>query len=106
MLLRKGKTQTAQILKEETFNLLCTPQLSEEIMPGKERWGLGVRVITDDSYPYLPKGSYGWSGAYGAHFWIDPVYEIFAVFMKISKVDGGSANESARMLERAVYSSF
>lgn len=106
MLLRKGKTQTAQIIKEETFNLLCTPQLSEEIMPGKERWGLGVRVITDDSYPYLPKGSYGWSGAYGTHFWIDPVNEIFAVFMKNSKVDGGSANESARMLERAVYSSF
>ena len=47
--------ESAQILKEETFNMLCTPQVSKEIMPGRERGGLGVRVITDDSYPYWPK---------------------------------------------------
>ena len=106
MLLCKGKTDEGQILRGETFDLLCTPQISTEIMPGKERWGLGVRIITDDSYPYLPKGSFGWSGAYGSHFWIDPVNHIAAVFMKNSKFDGGAANESARNFEKAVYSSF
>jgi CubicO group peptidase (beta-lactamase class C family) len=54
----------------------------------------------------LPKGSYGWSGAYGSHFWIDPTNQIFAVYMKNSKVDGGSGNESAVKFEKAVYSSF
>lgn len=106
MLLYKGKTEAGQILREETFDLLCTPQVSSDIMPGKERWGLGVRVITEDSYPYLPKGSFGWSGAYGSHFWIDPVNRVAAVFMKNSKFDGGAANESARNFEKAVYSSF
>ncbi len=105
MLLNKGKTDTATILSEKTFKLLCTPQVPYEIMPRNIRWGFGVRVITEDTYPYLPVGSFGWSGAYGTHFWIDPVNKIFAVYMKNSKVDGGAANESAVNFERAVYSS-
>ena len=105
MLLNQGKTETGRILDEKTFHQLCQPQVSQEIMPGNERWGLGVRVITEDTYPYLPKGVFGWSGAYGSHFWIDPVNKIFAVYMKNSKYDGGSGNESAVNFEKAVYSS-
>lgn len=106
MLLNKGKTDTATILKEETFNQLCTPQVPYEIMPTNARWGLGVRVITEASYPSLPVGSFGWSGAYGSHFWIDPENKVFAVYMKNSKFDGGAANESAVNFEKAVHASF
>lgn len=102
MLLNKGKG----IITENTFNQLCTPQVPKDIMNGKERWGLGVRVITEPDYLYLPVGAFGWSGAYGNHFWIDPINQIFAVFLKNSKFDGGAANESARNFEKAVYSSF
>lgn len=102
MLLNKGLAGNKRILKEETFSQLCTPQVSHEIMPYSERWGLGMRVITNDSSP-LPKGSFGWSGAYGSHFWIDPTNKIFAVFMKNSRIDGGAGNESAVNLEQAVY---
>ena len=31
--------------------------------------------------PRIPNGSFGWSGAYGTHFWVDPVEEIVAVMM-------------------------
>ena len=103
MLLHKGKTNSTQILKEQTFNQLCTPQLSKAIMPGHTQWGFGVRVITNESYPTLPKGCYGWSGAYGSHFWIDPTNNIVAVFMKNAASDGGAGNESARNFEKAVY---
>lgn len=106
MLLNRGRTDSRRILREDTFNLLCTPQVSDAIMHGSERWGLGVRVIAEDNYPNLPVGSFGWSGAYGSHFWVDPVNRIFAVFMKNSKFDGGSGNESAVNFEQAVYSSF
>ena len=106
MLLNQGETENGRILKSSTFNQLCTPQVSKEIMPWQERWGLGVRVITEDSYPHLPKGTFGWSGAYGSHFWIDPINKIAAVFMKNSKYDGGAGNQSARNFEEAVYSSF
>ena len=106
LLLSEGTFRGVTILKKETFRLLCTPQVSKEIMPMEERWGLGVRVITEEDYPYLPVGSFGWSGAYGSHFWIDPTNRLFAVFMKNSRVDGGAANESARMFEKAVYTAF
>ena len=104
MLLNKGKGEKGRILKEETLNLLCTPQVSYEIMPQNARWGLGVRVITEPSYTYLSVGSFGWSGAYGSHFWIDPENKIVAVYMKNSRVDGGAGNESAVNFEIAVHS--
>jgi len=105
MLLNNGAIPEKRFISEETFKLLSTPFVSSDIMPGWERWGLGVRVITDDSYPNLPVGAFGWSGAYGSHFWIDPINNIAAVFMKNSLFDGGAANESARSFEKAVKES-
>ena len=106
MLLNNGKTPKKHILSEETFRLLHTPFVSEEIMPSYERWGLGVRVIVTEECKTLPVGAFGWSGAYGSHFWIDPTNKVVAVFMKNSFFDGGSGNESARNFEKAVNDSF
>ncbi len=105
MLLNKGKTPTKQIISENTFKLLHTPFVSETIMPGYERWGLGVRVIVNEDYEILPVGAFGWSGAFGTHFWIDPTNNIAAVYMKNSLFDGGAGNESARNFEKAVNES-
>lgn len=105
MLLNKGKAPTKQIVREDTFRLMHTPFVSEDIMPSSERWGLGVRVIVREDYENLPVGAFGWSGAYGTHFWIDPTNNIAAVYMKNSVVDGGAANESARNFEKAVKDS-
>ena len=106
MLLNKGRIVEGRLISEETLRLLHTPSVSEEIMPESERWGLGVRVIVDESYGLLPVGSFGWSGAYGTHFWVDPENRVAAVFMKNSLFDGGAANESARKFEQAVCDSF
>lgn len=105
MLLNKGIFNGNRILSEETFSLLCTPHVSKKIMPGNTQWGLGVRVITEDSYKYLPVGTFGWSGAYGSHFWVDPQNELIAVYMKNSLFDGGAGNESAVNFEKAVNAS-
>lgn len=106
MLLHCGKTESKTIVTAETFAMLSVPYVPETIMPGNQSWGFGVRVITKPEYGTLPPGSYGWSGAYGSHFWIDPENRIVAVFMKNSRIDGGSGNESARKFETAVYGSF
>ena len=106
MLLNNGKTPKKQILSEKAFRALHTPFVSEEIMPSNERWGLGVRVIVKEDYKTLPVGAFGWSGAYGSHFWIDPINKVAAVFMKNSLFDGGAGNESARNFEKAVNDSF
>ena len=105
MLLNSGSTHNESLISKETFNLLHTPSVSTLIMPGNQNWGLGVRVITDKSYCTLPVGTFGWSGAYGSHFWIDPQNKIAAVYMKNSLFDGGAANESARNFEKAVNDS-
>ena len=102
MLLNRGQG----LISEDTFSLMCTPSVPEEIMPIHERWGLGVRVITKEYYEDLPVGSFGWSGAYGTHFFVDPVNKIAGVYMRNSRVDGGSGSESARNFERAVHRSF
>ncbi len=65
-------------------------------------WGLGVRVITSDNN-HRPKGSFGWSGAYGTHFWVDPKNKITAVLMRNSLYDGGGSSSISAELEKHVY---
>ena len=57
-----------------------------DTFPGRragESWGLGVRVITDAAArdTWLPNGSFGWTGATGTHFWIDPDNQIIGIMM-------------------------
>ncbi len=88
MLLHNG----AGLLKPESVN-----KMASEVWPG---WGLGVRIVGND--PYLNRMTYGWSGAYGTHFFIDPSQDLVAIYMKNSMYDGGSGAQSARAFERLV----
>lgn len=106
MLLNRGEINGSRVISEKAVKLISTPQVPESIMPGNERWGLGVRVITSDNYKYLPVGAFGWSGAYGTHFWIDPINSIAAVYMKNSVFDGGSGAVTAAKFEKDVFNSF
>ena len=104
MLLDGGVFNGRRILSEESIKLMATPHVSEEIQPGAARWGLSVRVIVGENR--RPVGTYGWSGAYGTHFWVDPENKIFAVYMKNSHFDGGSGAKTSAQFERDVYASF
>ena len=105
MLLHEGCLDGEQVIPCNVISQMRVPQLSKDIMPGNECWGLGVRIITDKDYPTLPVGAYGWFGAYGSRFWVDPANRIAAVYMKNSLVDGGSHSQSARSFENAVHRS-
>ena len=106
MLLNGGKVGDKQIISEESYKELSSPQHPYNFTH-HEGWGLGVRIIKEENYPYLlPVGAFGWSGAYGTHFFVDPVNKIVAVMMKNSKIDGGAANETANNMEKAIYTSF
>ena len=93
-----------RLVSEKSFRLFITPVTDNKIMPGNTKWGLGVRVITGYDHT-LPKGSYGWSGAYGTHFWIDPVNRIAAVYMKNSVFDGGAGCMTGEEFEKDVMKS-
>ncbi len=104
MLLNNGVTANGKrILKESTAKLIGTPVI--EIENDLVSWGLGVRVVTNKEYTYSPLGIYGWSGAYGSHFWVDPNNKITAVFMKNAGYDGGAGNKSSLRFEQAVTDS-
>lgn len=95
-----------RVLPEETVRAMRTPQLPEEVEMYGERWGLGMRVVTAPGYPHgLGVGCFGWSGAYGTHFWVDPENRLSVVMMKNSLFDGGAGNQSACALERDVSAS-
>lgn len=103
MLAMGGKTRDGKrILPNELITLMATPAEPYGLSPS-EKWGLSVRVITQDTNR-LPLSSFGWSGAYGCHFWIDPINNITAIYMKNSQYDGGSGALTAANLERDVYS--
>ena len=106
MLLGRGTLNGARIVKPETFDLMPRPYVPKSVM-GKDAitsWGLGVMVYTGDGN--RPAGTYGWSGAYGTHFWIDPINEIIAIYMKNTRWhDSHGAGNTGRQFERDVYSS-
>ena len=104
MLLAGGKNANGErIISHDMINMMQAPSVSNEVMPGPQKWGLGVRVITSDDYTHLPVGSFGWSGAYGAHMWVDTTNKITAVYMKNSLYDGGSGALTAVNFEDDIY---
>ena len=106
MLLCNGQYAGKQILLPASVASISTAQLPSHLQPGVARWGLGVRVIVSDDGHNLPLGAYGWSGAYGCHFWIDPINEITAVYMKNSLYDPGAGSLTGSNFEADVYHSF
>lgn len=89
MLLQGGEFEGNRLLKPETVAQMATPHVPQWLMPRTKRWGLSVKVVTSPEYGRLPLGCFGWSGAYGTHFWIDPENHIAAIYMKNSRHDGG-----------------
>ena len=99
MLLCGGVFEGKRVISEKSVAEISKPQFFKR---PEVSWGLGVRVITGEDS--LPVGSYGWSGAYGSHFWIDPSNKIVAIYMKNSWYDGGSGATTSKNLEKDVYS--
>lgn len=102
MLLHDGQYGGRQILTPESLAAMRLPRIPETV-PGistTETWGLGVRVIKN--HAVLPRGCFGWSGAYGTHFFVDPENRLYAIYMKNSYYDGGAGAKTANEFEEDV----
>ena len=55
---------------------------SLELLPGRG-FGLSVQVVSDPitAGNRVSTGSFGWDGAYGTHFWVDPKEKIVGILM-------------------------
>lgn len=98
MLLQRGTFEGKRIVSEKVLNEM---HKTSENIP----CGFGVRVIGEGCDANLPAGVYGWSGAYGTHFWVDPQNEIIAIYLKNSLYDGGADALTSKKFEYDVYHS-
>lgn len=62
-------------------------------------------ALIDPGQPLTP-GSFGWSGAYGTHFWMDPARKLCAVYMSNLADGGGAGAPTAFEFERDVMAGF
>jgi CubicO group peptidase (beta-lactamase class C family) len=85
MLAEGGQLGTARILAPRTVEMMGSTFIPDTL-PGRspgEGYGLSVRVVNDPAArrTLVSKGSFGWSGAYGTHFWVDPEKHLVGILM-------------------------
>jgi CubicO group peptidase (beta-lactamase class C family) len=90
MLANRGELDGKRVLGRRTVEMMASIHIPDTL-PGRtpgEGYGLTVRVISNAGAAgtELSNGSFGWSGAFGTHFWVDPKEKIVAVLM----TQGGS----------------
>jgi Beta-lactamase class C and other penicillin binding proteins len=85
MLLEGGQLRGKRLLSPRTVELMSSVFVPDTL-PGRapgRGFGLSVQVVSDPvaaGYRVSP-GSYGWDGAFGTHFWVDPKEKIVGVMM-------------------------
>jgi len=85
MLVNGGRLNGKVLLSPRTVEMMGSVH-APDTLPGRPRgegYGLSMRVVNDPvaRNTFLSQGSFGWSGAYGTHFWVDPKEKIVAVLM-------------------------
>jgi CubicO group peptidase (beta-lactamase class C family) len=89
MLLNGGELNGVRLLSPKTIEWMTVNHigtltfLTADGRENKNSFGLGVYVVTERGRSETPKsvGSYGWGGALGTTFWIDPEEELIGILM-------------------------
>lgn len=99
MLCGEGEYKGVRILSQNAVRAMRKPHYPDGFadMNGFFNWGYAVRVRSEaeDGVQELTPGSYGWSGAYNTHFWVDPVRKLTAVLMSNLDNAGGAGSQTA-----------
>jgi CubicO group peptidase (beta-lactamase class C family) len=85
MLSSGGQWNGKRLLSPKTVELMSSVFVPDT-MPGRSPgrgYGLSVEVVSDPvaAGRRVSKGSFGWDGAYGTHFWVDPQEKLIGVMM-------------------------
>jgi len=85
LLLNGGELDGARLLSPPAAELMSAV-FAPDTLPGRnpgEGYGLGVRVVTDRAgrNTLVSNGTFGWSGAYNTHFFIDRERDLVGIFM-------------------------
>jgi CubicO group peptidase (beta-lactamase class C family) len=85
MLANGGQLNGKRLLSPKTVELMSSI-FAPDTLPGRAKgrgFGLSVQVISDAiaANTRISNGSYGWDGAFGTHFWVDPKEKIVGILM-------------------------
>jgi CubicO group peptidase (beta-lactamase class C family) len=87
MLLNGGQFDGARLVSRKTVEMMTVNNISkltlwQDAYRGY-RFGLGFRVRQDlgESATLGSVGEYGWGGAYGTYFWVDPKEQLIGILM-------------------------
>ena len=85
MLLEGGQLNGKRLLSPKTVDLMASifvPDTFPGRSPGRG-FGLSVQVVSDPIAAGIraSTGTFGWDGAYGTHFWVDPKEKIVGILM-------------------------
>ena len=111
MLVNDGKYCGKQMLKEETVKRMqVIVPVEAEPITGLEgmKWALGVIVRTNPEIcgKYITKGTYGWSGSFGTHFFVSPEDELECVFVTNRSDLNGAFSYISKKVEELVFQTF
>jgi CubicO group peptidase (beta-lactamase class C family) len=87
MILNGGELDGVRLLGPSTVNLMITNHTGDKpiYIRGRDAYGfgLGFSMLTDpdNSREGLTPGAFGWGGAWGTVFWIDPVEQTVMIFL-------------------------
>jgi CubicO group peptidase (beta-lactamase class C family) len=106
MLLNGGQLNGKRILSPRTVELMRSMHIPDTLQGrrGGEGYGLSVRVINDavKRETFLSNGTFGWSGAYGTHFFVDPKEKVVAVVMTQTSTPGVNADFENAVMQAIV----
>jgi len=85
MLANGGQLNGKRLLSPKTVELMSSI-FAPDTLPGRPKgrsFGLSVQVINDAvlANTRISNGSYGWDGAFGTHFWVDPKEKMVGILM-------------------------
>jgi CubicO group peptidase (beta-lactamase class C family) len=85
MLAGGGEMNGKRLLSRKTVEMMSAAHVPDTLpgRPAGEGYGLSVRVVTNHAArgTMLSNGTFGWTGAQGTHFFVDPKEELTAVLM-------------------------
>lgn len=99
-----GELNGHRILSSRTVDLMTVDHMPENVpFRAGEGFGLGFDVVTDPGKRGFPGGigEFGWGGAYGSTYWVDPAEDLVVVYF--TQLRPSSIVKDQLMLRALIY---
>lgn len=109
MLLNGGEVDGVRVLQPETVRLMGQQGSPDYPDPDPGcTWGLGMKIRKDPqkAKSACTAGTFGWSGAFGTHFFVSPKDHLSAVWMMNRSDIDGAGSYISKKIEELVFGCF